>query len=329
MKRFVVITLALVAGGLVSSAQDGDASELRREIERLTEKLRRRADAARGARAIDAVPTMRMYDVSDLTERHRDRTLADLPNLRPSKYQPPEPRELSEPQPIVEIDALIEMMRIGVEPESWDTIEGAYIEPRNNRLLIKTLPRIHAKIERFLAWRRGAVRRVAVEVAAVALEEGDRARVDAARRELPPALARELLSRGVLASLSFAGLSGQQLADRNGRTLRFVQDYDVEIAQGADIGDPITREVFLGLAAEVVACLSGDDHALVHARIGLTTLDGEIATQPTQHGPLELPRIDLTRTSSNFAVPLGRTVVAGGGTIDGRSVVFLVTVRQR
>lgn len=328
MKRFLVITLALVAGALATSAQDGNPSELLREIDRLTERLRKRADAADKVRSIDAVPVLRIYDVGDLCARVENRVLR-FPNVLPTGYDEPELREI-EPRAAVEVDQLIEMIRLGVEPDSWDTIESASIEPKNDRLFVHTLPRVHRGIERMLAWRREAVQKVAVQIVAVAVGANDVARLANERHALPPALANELQARGVLGSVSFSGRSGQEFAGRNGRTIRYVRGYDPEIAQAAKIGDPQVQELFLGLAAEVIACVDkSSGGAVVHARISMTSMDGDIPVHETEHGPLELPRMKLTRSASAFWVPLGRTVIVGGGTADGRNVVFLLTVRAR
>ncbi len=327
MRRFLVITLALAAGALVVTGQDGDASKLMREIEQLTKRLRTKADAAK-VRSIDAVPVLRLYDVADIVATVRHRTI-EFSNLAPSGYEKPEQRETEE-LPAMAIDSLIEMIRQGVEPATWDSIEGASIEPKGGRLFVQNLPRVHKKTGRLLAWQRSNVRRVTVEVAAVALNDADRSRVAAVRRDLPPALARELLSRNVLARLSFVGRSGQTLAGRSGRTVRYVAQYNPEIAQASSIGDPITHDLFLGLAAEMTACVDRNTGgAIVHTRISLTSADQNFPVQKTEHGPLELPRMELTRSISAFWMPLDRTVVAGGGTIDNKTVVFLVTVRRR
>ncbi len=324
--RVLVILLALFAGSLVVSGQDGESTKLLREIEQLTERLRRKADATH-ARSRKGTPVLRIYDVSDLVGTVGD-AVAQFPDLPPSKYMPPESPEPDEPVADIEIDELAGLIRQGIEPESWDAVERASIQPVWPRLFIRNLPRVHQKVERLLAWKRSTVRRISVEVAAVAVSDSMRARVDAVQRDLPPTLARELLSGDVLGRFAAVGRSTQQFAGKNGRNVRYLHDYDVEIAEGAATGDPYTHDLFLGLAAQIRACIDETSNgALVYARLSLTSANEDFAVRQTEHGPLELPHMKLTRSVSTFWVPLGRTVIAGGGNLDGRSVVFLVTVR--
>jgi len=95
-------------------------------------------------------PILEFYDVKDLVAKISDFPGQEI-NLVPSKYQPPEPPELQEPLPAFEIDALIEVIRQTIQPESWDTIEGAMIEPKNNVLVVVTTPEIHQRVGAFLS----------------------------------------------------------------------------------------------------------------------------------------------------------------------------------
>ncbi|MHC4547210.1 MAG: hypothetical protein ACYTEZ_00400 [Planctomycetota bacterium] len=94
-------------------------------------------------------PVLQFYDVKDLVAKISDFPGQEI-NLVPSKYQPPEEEEELEPVSPFEVDALIEVIKTTVEPESWDTIEGADIQPKNNVLVVTTTPEIHQKIGRFL-----------------------------------------------------------------------------------------------------------------------------------------------------------------------------------
>ncbi|MHC4934232.1 MAG: tetratricopeptide repeat protein, partial [Planctomycetota bacterium] len=95
-------------------------------------------------------PVLQFYDVKDLVAKISDFPGQEI-NLVPSKYQPPEvDDEELEPTSPFEVDSLIEVIRQTIEPESWDTIEGANIEPKNNVLVVTTTPEIHQKIGSFL-----------------------------------------------------------------------------------------------------------------------------------------------------------------------------------
>ncbi|MCZ6787398.1 MAG: hypothetical protein O7E54_09565, partial [Planctomycetota bacterium] len=97
-----------------------------------------------------AAPVLRFYDVKDLVAKIQDFPGQDV-NLIPSKYQPPEEEEPEDPVSPFEIDQLIEVIQTTVEPESWDAIEGAEIQPKNNVLVIRTIPEVHRKIAKLLA----------------------------------------------------------------------------------------------------------------------------------------------------------------------------------
>ncbi|MHC4340196.1 MAG: hypothetical protein ACYSX0_08295 [Planctomycetota bacterium] len=95
-------------------------------------------------------PVLQFYDVKDLVAKISDFPGQEI-NLVPSKYQPPDmDDEELEPTSPFEVDSLIEVIRQTIEPESWDTIEGANIEPKNNVLVVTTTPEIHQKIGSFL-----------------------------------------------------------------------------------------------------------------------------------------------------------------------------------
>jgi len=94
-------------------------------------------------------PVLQFYDVKDLVAKISDFPGQEI-NLVPSKYQPPEEMEELEPTSPFEVDALIEVIKQTVEPESWDTIEGADIQPKNNVLVVRTTQEVHGKIGRFL-----------------------------------------------------------------------------------------------------------------------------------------------------------------------------------
>ncbi|MEE8104237.1 MAG: hypothetical protein V3T86_01735 [Planctomycetota bacterium] len=97
-----------------------------------------------------AKPVLRFYDVKDLVAKIQDFPGQEI-NLVPSKYQPPEEEEPEEPVSPFEVDQLIEVIQLTVDPPSWDTIEGASIEPKNNVLVIRTTPEVHAKIGALLS----------------------------------------------------------------------------------------------------------------------------------------------------------------------------------
>ena len=95
-------------------------------------------------------PTLQFYDVKDLVAKISDFPGQEI-NLTPSNFQPPEEEELDEPTSPFEVESLMETIRATIEPASWDEIEGADIQPKNNVLVVTTTPEIHEKIGAFLS----------------------------------------------------------------------------------------------------------------------------------------------------------------------------------
>jgi type II secretory pathway component GspD/PulD (secretin) len=99
--------------------------------------------------AIDQ-PVLQFYDVKDLVAKIQDFPGSEI-NLVPSKYQPPEAGEAAEPKSPFEVEQLIEVIKQTIEPQSWETVPGANVEPKNNVLVITQTPEVHRKIGQFLS----------------------------------------------------------------------------------------------------------------------------------------------------------------------------------
>jgi hypothetical protein len=324
MRRLGFLALGVLCGALAVSGQDGGGDELAREIERLKRLLEKRIAEATPPEDGTVVP--RTYDVADLVLKIRDQ-LQPFEDLGPSGHRPPEPPEDTEPTSDFEVDSLIEMIKVGIEPESWE-IEGTGIEPKDGRLLVRTLPRVHRRIESHLAWCRKAMdRRVSVEVSAVPVKEADAALLSGAL-ELSAEEARRLTA-GALGTVTLSGWDAQVLGGRAGRELSYVQDIEVGMVDGKPVADPITHRIFSGCTAQVLVCLDEAEGAILHCRLELSRIQEPPPAHPTPHGHIELPRKHLTRVLASFWAPLGRTVVAGGSTVGQEPCVLLVTVRRK
>ncbi len=94
-------------------------------------------------------PVLQFYDVKDLVTKISDFPGRDI-NLVPSKYQPPEEDTDIEPQQAFEVDQLIDVIKQTIDPESWEKIEGASIENKNNVLVVRTTPEVHQKMGQLL-----------------------------------------------------------------------------------------------------------------------------------------------------------------------------------
>lgn len=324
MRRPALLALGVLCGALAVSGQEDAGDPLLREIDRMKRLLEERIGKA-AAEAEERV-VLRTYDVSDLCTKLSDHG-APPENLTPSKYDAPPEAEDSEPRAAYDIDVLIEVMKWAVEPGSWE-MEGTDIQPKNGRLFIRAIPRVHGRIERMLAWcRKSMDRRVSVDVAVVAVGDGDAALLTNAL-ELTADEAQRLLARP-LAAVTLSGFDGQRLGGRAGREISYLRDYEVEIADGAAVADPVTGKVLSGCTAEARACLDGNEGAILHCRLEMSRVAEPLPVHPTEHGPIELPTKRLTRVEASFWAPLGRTVVAGGCTVGEEPCVILVTARRR
>jgi len=326
MRRIALLAAGILCGALAVSGQDdGNGDPLVREIERMKKLLQERI--GKGLPEATGRLITRTYDISDLCTPVVD-TYQPLENLEPSDYEPPETEDDGTHCGVPESDVLIEIIRMNVEPASWEELEGADLTPNNGHLIVHTIPRVHEKIGKTLTWLRKCLdRRVSVEVSVVPVADADVALLTHATA-LTGDEARRLLARP-LAAVTLTGFDGQQLGGRTGREISYVQDYKAEIAEGVQAGDPIPNKVFAGCTAEVCACLDDGDGAILSCQLELARVAEPLPQYATPHGPVELPVKRLTRVQGSFWAPLGRTVIAGGCTVGDEPCVILVTVRRR
>ncbi len=100
--------------------------------------------------AIDK-PILQFYDVKDLVAKISDFPGQEI-NLVPSKYQPPDTGDADvDPVSPFEVDQLQEVIKQTIDQESWDTVEGAEIQVKNNVLVITQTPETHQRIAQFLS----------------------------------------------------------------------------------------------------------------------------------------------------------------------------------
>jgi len=98
----------------------------------------------------------------------------------------------------------------------------------------------------------------------------------------------------------------------------YVQDFDVEIAQGASIADPIIDVIQDGVILDVRPVVSADRRfILMELRPTVAELQRPILEQPTSLGnqttvTLQLPEVDIQRVRTTIPMPDGGTVMLGG-----------------
>ena len=324
MRTIGLFLLALCIGSVVVTAQDDADKDLKKRIRDLEDILNRRAK--RQPVPQDKFLITRAYDVADLSGKNLDQRMA-MANLLPSNYAPSE-RDVEEPRSPFQVDMLIELIRSTIEPDTWDELEGASIEPKNNRLFVTTAGRVHARIARLIATLRTHVRQVVVDVVAVAVTKQAAALLAERPRELSAEDAAALGKAGLLGTARVICADGQSQFQRNGRSSGYIQDYEVKIAQEAAIGYPIRHEVFEGCAAEVRGCLDQAGNGVVlFLRIERTKVKKPMRQVVTEHGKIDTPDMALTRIGTALWAPLGKTIVVGGATAGADPCVFLVTAR--
>jgi len=325
MRRLALLALGVACGALAVSGQEGAGEDaLAREIDRLTRLITERLER-QAPRAQQRV-VFRTYDIADLCSPLRERGQAPEDLVRSGDEVPAADPDTGAFGPLG-FDRFAEFLMMGAEPESWDTTDRAQLEIKNGHLLVSAIPRVQAKVERLLAWFRATMdRRLSVDVAVAAVRAEDAAILSGTHALT--AEAAERLRSEAIATVSLAGWDGQLLGGRAGREISYVGDYDMQIAEGAVIGDPVTQKGFAGCSAEVRACLDEGRGAILHCRIEWSRVALPLPVHPTGHGDIELPTKKLTRVLTSFWAPLGQTVVAGGCIVGEEPCVILVTVRR-
>ena len=249
MKRIALLLLVvgvLIPAGLALYAQDGGKSNAERQIDELIESLRAElAEVSEQAPTSPITFELRMYDVRALVTPVADYPAESI-NLVPSGgfgFGMFELEDL-EPMAFYEIDALVDMIRENVAPESWDELRSASIEQARGILMIRHTPAVHERIAALLdELRKKAASLVNVEVQVVHLSDASLRSIlggESAAILTPAAEARLKSVLGaddttVVRSGSVACTNSQRVSLTDTGRVSYVQDYDVEIAQASFI----------------------------------------------------------------------------------------------
>ena len=326
MRSTILFLLALFLGALTVTGQDDERADLLRKIQDLEKLL------ATHAKQQDAPPDRliirRFYAVGELTTRIQDDAFEPT-NLQVSKFTPPEPPELPEATIPFAIDTLMDLIRSTIETDTWDDIEGADIQPKNNSLIVFQIPRVHKGIRRLLDRLRAHVRRhVVVDVIALPVNKETAVLLGHRPRELSPAEATAINGLTPLGVARVTCFDGQQSVYGSGSTVSYLHDYEVEIAAKSAIGQPIRAELFSGCNVAVRACIdAGAKGVTLHCRLERTNVLKPMRKMETEHGPVDLPVMELTRVNTSLWAPLNRMVVIGGTTAGSKPCVFVATVK--
>lgn len=251
--------------------------------------------------------------------------------LSPSNFTPPEPREVPEPRPAIHDDALLELVRAAVAPDTWSR-EGASLEARRATLYARAqepvlagVGRLLETLERELLW--------SVETEAEVLEVPlawplpTSPLLSAAEQD---ALAR-LLAEGAGRRLERARVSsmhGVRNAVRAGREQSYLFDYAVEIAEDSVIANPQMELAFSGVVLDVQpAPTSGLGSAVLALRVTRTGLEEPLRSVSTTVGPLQAPALRTLQLRCDVEVPFGATALAGSAVDSGKRLLVLVSPR--
>ena len=131
--------------------------------------------------------------------------------------------------------------------------------------------------------------------------------------------------------LDLPGRTGARKALSSGQHVSYVQDYAVEIAEAAQIGNPIIQRFFTGLQLGVtVRRTSGDGAVVMEIEATRSEEAAPMRLADTPVGTIELPHLRIFRVHTGLLVPLGASVLlAAEGDGENRRVLLLTPTLNR
>lgn len=294
--------------------------------------IRRDAPAAAGPAAAKAPRITRVYRIGALVRRPRDYAAPGL--------APPGDSEgaggiaglafggdESDATAPLTADAVADLLRGNLDPDSWEHPRNR-LEAQGDLLLVTHAPAMHDRIAGFLRTlaesRAGGVR---VEAALVT---PDAALRDLFRGSEPPPAERVdawLAAAGarVLACAAVGARNLQEVSAWAGRTVPYLGDYEVEVAEEAKIPDPIPGLAREGFALDVRPRL-GPEGTTVTLLLApeWTSVVRPFRTFETPHGAVELPDTTHASLRTEVEVPAGRYAALALGTDASGSAAWLL-----
>ncbi len=191
----------------------------------------------------------RVYDVSAITESRHHTYASRLGHQGSLSYF--EEMEEQDPRQFLSVDALADYVRATVEPGSWEG-GGDVMGMRGRLLLVKNRPAVHQKIQEFLrGLSAGASQRIGFSVEVYEL--GDEQYAALAPDAVPePGPAKVDRNVNLVDSASGEAWPGITTAVQVTNRMRYVGDYDAEIAQGSNISDPVVSFGVEGTSVELI-----------------------------------------------------------------------------
>lgn len=130
-------------------------------------------------------------------------------------------------------------------------------------------------------------------------------------------------TRNVVDAPALTVYNGQRASMNVTNFVTYVKDFDVEIAQGAAIADPIVEVIEEGVALDVRPVVSSDRRFItMEVRPSVNNLRRPIATFTTSLGigtavTIELPELTIQRAKTTVTMPDGSTLMIGGWKVVG------------
>jgi len=240
-----------------------------------------------------------------------------VPRIRPSDE--PEP-------PLAEIEELRELLVQYEDPWYWDE-DGEVGVAGESLLIVRADPEVLARVKRFLGAREAEVLRT-VTVDARVLSVETTGPIGEAAAFAPPAGARTRQA-GTITTLP-----GRGAFLMAGNVANFLGDYTVEVAQSAQISDPIVGQSFEGFLMNVRPHLSMDRRR-VRLDLNLVLARRSAVADPIEHQALNVGKLDPIserRTVFNQSVELaagGTYTIDAGPDLSDPKRRLIVVVRAR
>ncbi|MBI2923306.1 MAG: hypothetical protein HYY18_19795 [Planctomycetes bacterium] len=286
-----------------------------------------------GAQEIRAVS--RSYDIRSFT---RGRQEEPAPSLEVPGEPSAVPAGSEDWFRVLDADSVRSLLADAIEPGTWDTPPNR-LEEYKGWIEVQAPEATQERVAAFLeTLARRCSTRIAVDAEVLEFEPGILEATGAGAGVLDPETERAIReaaldpARGKLvAALRTLSLAGRRVHAADVRQSRLLQDFDIEIAQGAAIADPIVPRLLDGSVLDVVPMSTPDPGVLLLVfRFAcalpepLRIFDGN--TRP--EGRMQQPARRVLRAKGALPCPVGRTVLlaAGGseGVAGGRTLAVLV-----
>ena len=229
-----------------------------------------------------------------------------------SAYGYPHSEMETDPQSFIEPDQILDLIRMTIEPSSWDEIEGVELSLDNRQIIARHRPETLDKIGALLAGIGDAIARPGVvEIFAV-----DRSALVSGKHALSRAEASALVGSDKARSLGFIRVrSGEIRRFLTGSEQSFIADYDVEVAQKSTIADPIVRSLRDGMDLRIRLCATPTGEAFVEASAVAATLNGmnDRSVAAPDRPLLQLPSTESEVAFSSAVLENGGVMIMGSG----------------